>query len=234
MKRNLTLLSCLLLLLTASKIHGQTRNDIRFPAGFADVEDVVQLYSSGSCTTTSYDIGSRGKIKFISDLGSNKYLIEVVRNNVNSATGSNYANDNNQFCISKTDYDNKFSDKAPTNTRTAFGFLAVPFKLRFNPTTVAPGGELGGYYGWFIKDSNWIIAPHAGLTFISLNDINSATPENKTGFTFGLALINDVSKNFQIGIVSGVDLFDGADKWTYGYNPWLSVQFGFNFTKSAD
>lgn len=232
MKAKITLFTCLLLL--SAKIHGQTRNDIRFPVGFADLKDVVQLYSGGNCST-SYDIGSRGKIKFILDLGSGKYLIEVVRNNANSGTASNYADvDSNQYCISKSDYDNLFSDKAPTNSRTAYGFLAVPFKLRFNPTTVAPGGELGGFYGWFIKDSNWIFAPHAGLTFISLNDINSATPENKTGFTFGLALINDVSKNFQIGIVSGVDLFDGADNWEYGYNPWLSVQFGFKFTKAGN
>jgi hypothetical protein len=47
-------------------------------------------------------------------------------------------------------------------------------------------------------------------------------------------LINDVSKNFQIGVVTGTDLFDGASDWSYGYEPWLSVQIGFKFTKEGD
>lgn len=221
------------LIFTNSSLQAQTTGDIRFPVGFATSQDIVQLFDGGSCTSTTFDIGSRGKIKYIKDLGDDKYLIEVVRNNANEADSTdNFADPNdNRYCISKNDYHNLFSKKAATNTRTAYGFLAVPFKLRFNPTTVAPGGELGGFYGWFIKDSNWIFGPHAGLTFVSLNDIDSDTPENKPGFTFGLTLINDVSDNFQIGVLSGIDIFNGVEEWTYGYSPWLSVQFGFKFTK---
>jgi len=212
--------------------NAQTAGDIRFPNSGSINNDIVQLYDGSTCTANSYDIGSEGKIKFLKDLGSGKYLIDVIRNNVNASNSNdNYADVNNKYCISKNDYDSFFDKKKWTNTRTAYGFLAVPFKLRFGPTTVAPGGELGGFYGWFIKDSNWIFAPHAGLTFISLNDIDSDTPENKTGFTFGLALINDVSDNFQIGVISGVDVFNGVDEWAYGYSPWLSIQFGFKFTK---
>ncbi len=110
----------------------------------------------------------------------------------------------------------------------------MPFKIRFNPITIAPGGELGGYYGWYIKDTNWLFAAHAGLTSISLNNIDAETPENKLGLTIGVALINDIGKNFQVGIVTGIDLFDGADKWAYGYAPWLSLQIGFTFTKSSN
>jgi hypothetical protein len=178
MLKKFSILFILVLIHIAHISNAQRQGDIRFIAGFADLDDVVELYQGGACTGTKYDIGSRGKIKFMSDLGNGKYQIEVVRNNVDSDTNDNYADVHKRYCISKADYDNNFSEKSATNARTAYGFLAVPFKLRFGPTTVAPGGELGGFYGWFIGDSNWIIAPHAGLTFISLNDVNSATPEN--------------------------------------------------------
>lgn len=213
--------------------YAQTVGDIRFPISGSLNENIVHAFDGSSCTPSiGFDIGPRGRIKFLKDLGNGNYLIDVTRNNVNSNNGlADFANVNGKYCISKDDYDSFFDKKKWSNSRPVYGFLAVPFKLRFNPTTVAPGGELGGFYGWFIKDSSWILAPHAGLTFISLNDINANTPENKTGFTFGMALINDVSDNFQVGIISGVDIFDGVDDWVYGYSPWLSVQFGFKFTK---
>ncbi|MGD9994951.1 MAG: hypothetical protein AB7S69_16750 [Salinivirgaceae bacterium] len=221
------------LFLFALITNGQNYGDIKYPRGFADVTDVVKVYNGGTCGTTAYDIGGGYfKIKFISDIDGSNYLVEVMNNKVNSSTTDNYADVNNQYCITKNDYDNLFSKSSPSNCRTAYGILAVPFKLRFNPTTVAPGGELGGFYGCYIKNSNWLFAAHAGLTSISLNNIDAETPENKIGFTGGIALINDLGENFQVGIVTGVDVFDGVDEWTYGYAPWLSLQIGFKFTKS--
>ena len=124
MSKNQTFFFSLFLSMLTNTVVGQTRGDIRFPVGFADLKNIVQQYNAGTCTSTSYDIGSRGKIKFILDLGSGKYLIEVIRNNVNSGTGHNYANvNNNQYCISKADYENFFSIKQPYNGRTAYGFL---------------------------------------------------------------------------------------------------------------
>ncbi len=213
----------------------QTSGEFKYPRGFADITGVVKVYSSGSCGTNTFDIGGGNyRIKFISKIDDNTFLIEIVTNKANVNSTDNYADVNKQHCMSKTDYENKFDFTPPSNSRTAFGMLAVPFKLRFNPTTIAPGGELGGFYGWYLGNSNWLFATHAGLTSIALNDVNAATPDNKLGFTGGIALINDVGKNFQIGIVTGVDLFDGVDKWVYKYNPWLSVQFGFKFTKSKE
>jgi len=228
---NLTLfaiVSCL-----SSYAMGQTPGEFKYPRGFADVTDVVKIYSSNACGSTTFDIGGgKNRIKFILKIDDNTFLIEIVNNKANIETNDNYADVNKQHCISKADYENKFAFKPPSNSRTAYGMLAVPFKLRFNPTTIAPGGELGGFYGWYIGNTNWLFATHAGLTSVALNDINAETPDNKIGFTGGLALINDVGKNFQIGIVTGVDLFDGVDNWVYKYNPWLSVQIGFKFTKS--
>lgn len=212
---------------------GQTPGEFKYPRGFADVTDVVKIYSSNSCGSATFDIGGGNKrIKFISIIDANTFLIEIVNNNANIETDDNYASVNKQHCISKSDYENKFDFNPPSNSRTAFGMLAVPFKLRFSPTTVSPGGELGGFYGWYLGNTNWLFAAHAGITSVALNNINSETPDNKIGFTGGAALINDVGKNFQFGIVTGIDLFDGVDSWIYKYNPWLSVQIGFKFTKS--
>jgi len=216
-----------------SYVEAQTFGDFKYPRGFADVTDVVKIYSSNSCGTITFDIGGgSNRIKFISEIDDNNFLIEIVKNKANIKTTDNYAVVTKQYCISKSDYENKFADNPPSNSRTAYGMLAVPFKLRFNPTTVAPGGELGGFYGWYLGNTNWLFATHVGLTSIALNDVNAATPQNKIGITGGIAFINDIGKNFQIGIVSGVDLFDGVDSWAYKYNPWLSVQIGFKFTKT--
>jgi hypothetical protein len=223
----------MILTLISGRLAGQTPGDIRYPAGFATLKNVLKEYDGSSCQATPFDIGDEGKIKFISDLGSGNYLIEVVANNVSAASGANYALRNTQYCIAQSTYSRQFSTRAPSNKRNAYGFLAVPFKIRFAPTTIGPGGELGGFYGRYVKESSWMFAAHAGFTWISLNDVNAATPENKTGFTGGIALINDVANNFQIGIVTGVDLFDGVDTWEYKYAPWLSIQFGFKFTKTA-
>ena len=213
-------------------VNGQAPNDIRYINTDALVTGILFRFQSNACGTVPYDIGHTCKIRLVRDLGDSKYLIDVLRNNANQNTGDNFAQENIQYCVSHSDYRGNFQNCEFNPTRTAFGFLAVPFKLRFNPTTVAPGGELGGFYGWFIGDTRWLVAAHAGLTFVSLNDINAATPENKTGFTFGFTIINDISDVFQVGFVSGIDLFDGVDTWEYGYQPWLSVQFGFKFTKS--
>jgi hypothetical protein len=217
----------------SSTVIGQTSGEFKYPRGFADVTNVVKIYSSNSCGSETFDIGGgKYRIKFISKIDDNIYLIEIVTNKPNIKSTDKYADVKYPYCISKADYENKFASNPPSNSRTAYGMLAVPFKLRFNPTTIAPGGELGGFYGWFLCNSNWLFVTHAGLTSIALNDVNAATPDNKLGFTGGIGFINDVGKNFQFGVVSGIDLFDGVDKWAYGYNPWISLQIGFKFTKS--
>jgi hypothetical protein len=219
---------------STQKVLGQTDGELRYPKGYADIKDVVKIYSKGSCGSETYDIGGgKFKIKYISKKvgDDNTYIIQIITNKANLKTSDNYADVDNQYCISKNDYDNQLDSKPPCNTCGEFGMLAVPFKLRFNPTTIAPGGELGGFYGWYIGNTKWLFATHAGLTSIALNDVNAETPDNKIGLTVGMALINDVSKSFQVGIVSGIDLFDGVENWAYKYNPWLSVQIGFKFTK---
>lgn len=215
--------------------YSQELGDIGYPVS-ANLRNVVfEMDDANNCTSTSYDIGTKyAKIKFIAEKGSDYYIIEVIGNGANKNTSDNYAPINERYCIEKEKYIQDFRDTKRSNTRTAYGMLGVPFKLRFSPTTIAPGGELGGFYGWYLGGTKWIAAFHAGLTLIALNDVNSDTPENKTGFTGGVTLINDTSSNFQFGIVSGVDIFDGVDDWVYKYTPWISIQVGFKFTKEVD
>jgi len=228
----------LILIFFSNNVLGQEPGDLRYPSDKALIKGIIHQYNTatGVCSDAdaSFDIGTQGEIQFVSNVQSDtsKYIIDVIHNNANAAgSKDNFATINNQYWVTNANYKTWFRSTPFSSVRTSYGLLMVPFKLRFAPTTVTPGGDLGGYLGWYIARSQWLFAVHAGLTFVSLNDVNAQTPQTKTGFTGGLAFINDISSTFQIGFVSGVDVFDGADTWAYRYNPWVSLQIGFKFTK---
>lgn len=204
-----------------------------FYQGKATIDSVLySVTGAATCTNSSFSLGYKSEIKFVQVLAGDRYLIELVGNLANSRPNDNFAEINKRYCISKDFFDNNFKDTAPPKTRKDFGILAVPFKVRVDPIQITAGGELGGYFGWYLGDrSSSVAILHAGLTFISLNDINSETPETKVGFTGGIGFINKVNENFQLGLITGVDLFEGVEDWEYGYQPWVSLEIGYKFTK---
>lgn len=210
-----------------ANLNAQEPGDVYYYQFDNTKRDIVTLFQ-GSCQTTTADIGRKAEIKIIQALAGDKFEIGIVWNMANDEAGENFALTANNYCISKKDLSTYFRS---TKIRSDFGVLAVPFKLRFDPVQITAGGELGGYWGPYISRNTALIF-HAGLTFISLNDVNSDTPETKLGVTGGLGFVKKVTNEFQIGVVSGIDVFEGVEDWPYKFQPWLSLQVGWQFTKT--
>jgi hypothetical protein len=208
----------------------QKEEAIYHKKGGSIVKDGIRLYENGTCKPDKFDLGGNSRLRFMNKLRNDEsvYVIEVLNAPFNVKVGDNFPDPNLQYCIDKSVFEEQYRS---TKYRISYGALAVPFKIRFDPGTISPGGELGGYFGVYLGQSSWILGVHGGATVVSLNNdnSNSDTPDNMIGATLGIALINDFDENFQLGVVSGVDFFEGANDWAYGYTPWLSFQIGFKF-----
>lgn len=135
------------------------------------------------------------------------------------------------YCISEFNIETFFIDF----TKKDYGILSLPFKGRLSPFNVYPGGTLGGYFGrkFVTQKSSSSLIGFGGLSSIPLNDANSDVVDNKFGITIGGGYIWYIDEGFQIGALVGWDFFDGVEKWTYKYQPWISFSVGYGFTSNS-
>jgi hypothetical protein len=184
--------------------------------------------ATGQCGASTYSIGENSVLEVIRPINSGEdYVVQVY---LKTSSESDAVDFDRTYCISKADlYDNNYFRKY---SKIDYGVLAVPYKMRFAPFSFFPGGTLGGYVGRKINLKNFqsSFVFHGGLSAIPLNNINSDIVDVKLGFTGGLGWIWYVDKDFQIGLVTGIDLFDGVNQWTYKYQPWLSFNIGYSFS----
>lgn len=116
------------------------------------------------------------------------------------------------------------------------GGLTVPYKLRFNETTISPSATLGYYIGHKVSTGiNWYTSfiGTFGLTGIALNDVNSENVDNVLGISYGGGIIFNYDNKIQFGAIVGADII-GGDKgkdWKYENKPWVSIAIGFTFLR---
>lgn len=115
-----------------------------------------------------------------------------------------------------------------------YGLLTLPFKLRFNPSSIYPNATIGPYGGYKIAlGYHWTVSfiGTFGLSGVSLNDVNSKEVENVLGFTYAGGAIFSYKNKFQIGFVGGADFIGGekGKNWTYENKPWIALATGFTF-----
>ena len=196
-----------------------------------DLVDNFHDFSTATktCGTTLYNAEKNTIFSVIKVLTpQNMAIVEVIR----AFKGINQVSVGSTYCISVDDIDSYCEKFDPTDS----GILSIPFKLRFSPTTFTPGGTIGYYIGHKYEGrTTATLLGFAGLTLISLNDINSETPDSRLGLTIGGGYVWKLKTDtdFQIGIITGIDIFKGADQWPYKYWPWVSLSIGFTFTKST-
>ena len=184
--------------------------------------------ATSTCGATTFDAEQNTLISVVSVLpGANMVVVQVVR----AFKGVHQVTVNATYCISQSDLSLWCELYDPSDS----GILSIPFKLRFAPTTFSTGGTIGYYVGHKFEGraSSTTLLGFAGLGLISLNDISSKTPDSKLGLTIGGGYVwkPSTDKDFQVGIITGVDIFEGADQWVYKYWPWVSLSVGFTFTK---
>jgi hypothetical protein len=163
--------------------------------------------------------------------GQNYILVKFIRV---EKSGTDIVKESANYLIPEDKF--KSSYYVMFNSGFDFGLLALPFKLRFNPSTISPNATIGPYCG-FKKalGYKWTISLIGifGLSGISLNDVNSEDVENVLGFTYAGGTIFSYDSKFQIGFVVGADFIGGekGKNWTYENKPWIALATGFTFLK---
>ena len=150
----------------------------------------------------------------------------VTTTGVESAATSPTLGTAYRLCINETDI-------PELNLRRAGGLdtgvLVIPFKVRsgslYSDSTVGP----------YIAGSGSMISLLAtfGLTQISTKPRDQSDLKEETGLTFAVGTIWRVKKDWDIGLVAGIDHLSGdagrdfrfQNKW------WWSFSIGYNFTK---
>jgi hypothetical protein len=182
---------------------------------------------SSTCGTQNYDCAKGTVVEVIRELDNGaKYVVAIY---IKTSSEPSAVNFDTLYCITKADlFDNNYFRPY---SKIDHGVLAIPYKMRFAPFSIFPGGTLGYYVGKKINKKNFVnsIVFFGGISTIPLNNINSDIVDVKLGFSAGAGWIWYVEQDFQIGLIGGIDLFDGVDTWTYKYQPWLSFNIGYSF-----
>lgn len=184
--------------------------------------------SPESCGTETFSAQINTVIELVNKFGD-RWSVKVYRayegdNQIEKKIGKTY-------CISEDDLNRFFIDF----TKLDYGILTVPFKVRFDPFKIFPGGTIGGFVGRkFVRQrSTSTLLGFAGLSSIPLNNINSDVIDTQLGITGGAGYVWYVLEGFQVGFIAGIDLFDGVNSWPYKYQPWASFNIGYAFTSQS-
>lgn len=210
-----------------------------------DLTDILRDYNvaSNSCLTTSYTAGPKVRFKIGGPVGTtgSHFVFLSYNDKKDTITDPEYAKAKKYYCIKDSDIQLFFRKIE----RLAWGVVAVPYKLRFNPTQVFPGGSLGGYIGrraYHGKVTSTMFFFVGFPSTVSLVNVNTSAstnpnpdlPTTKVGVAAGIGWVLNLTEEFQFGVLSGTDIFDGASTWTYGYQPWVGVSVGFNFLRAQE
>lgn len=152
---------------------------------------------------------------------------------------------NTWLWIRRSDFEtlkDKYYGKVPG--RFLLSGLTVPFKYRpslaTQPNAVISGdinlGTFAGVRFSFSEASGLSVGGSLGITSLAQNAAsNTALTGNKTetiqGFDYGLAMIFDWQKKFQIGAVMGYDygLGDLAKTYVYQQKHWFAISLNYKF-----
>lgn len=185
--------------------------------------------ATSSCSPEGQNLGGYAKLIVFAPGPEAHEVVVVLKNNNQGTAELPMADAGELYCLSELALQQYFQK---TDSSLAYGVVTVPFKMRFNPLRLMAGGSLGGYLGKTIIRSNDFTGTafgFASLTNVPLSDLDNLVPETKWGVALGLGFVMNVAGEFQAGVVSGIDLFEGAGDWPYKYKPWVSLSIGYGF-----
>ncbi len=216
-------------ILTTIYANAQSFKEVFVMKDDANVENILKRFDTGyeNCGTDLFSVGSLAQLIISRKLDDNTFVVVLSKNN----SGANMAEINKYYCISKASLDNYFKRKA----KPQIGILTVPFKFRIDPIKVMAGNTVGPFIGkkfYHQNGTSSTLLTFASLTNVPLNDLNASVPETKWGLGLGTGYVWTIAENFQTGIITGIDLFEGVESWPYKFQPWLSLSIGYSFTST--
>lgn len=224
-----TLLILVLLFLATLSGYSQSPKEVYHLKNDVTVDNILNRFDTSNdlCGSDSYSVGSEAQIIIARIYDITTYIVVLSKNN----KGTNMATPGKYYCISKASLDNYFEKYGSPD----YGILTVPFKLRIDPIKVMAGNTVGPFIGKRYLHQNGTSSTllcFASLTNVPLNDLNEDVPETKWGVGLGCGYVWTIADNFQAGVISGIDLFEGVETWPYKFQPWLSLSIGFSFTST--
>lgn len=214
------------LLIIVNMSIAQQEKEVYVPKNDVDIENIFKEFNleTRTCGTAVFSVGKHAELVVSETIGD--IVVVVLSTNTE---GSGMARIRKFYCIRKSDLNLYFNKKS----KPEVGILTVPFKFRFSPIKVMAGSTIGPYIGkpfYHDNGTSSTILGFASLTNVPLNDLNEDVPETKWGLGVGVGYVWKVSGNFQTGVISGIDLFEGVETWPYKFQPWVSLSIGYSFT----
>jgi hypothetical protein len=224
-----TTITTVIFILMTIYTNAQSPKEVFVMKNDANVDNILKRFDTGNdnCGLDLYSVGSYARLIISRKLDDSTFVVVLSKNN----SGDNMAEINKYYCISKSSLDNYFKRKA----KPEIGILTVPFKLRIDPIKVMAGNTVGPFIGkkfYHQNETSSILLIFASLTNVPLNDLNASVPETKWGLGIGTGYVWTIAENFQTGIITGIDLFEGVESWPYKFQPWLSLSIGYSFTST--
>lgn len=180
------------------------------------------------CGAKSFSAKENTVVRLVVAIPGNRWVVKAIR----AYDGADQIQEGGTtYCISELDLELYFIDF----TKRDYGVLAIPYKGRFDPFSIYPGGTLGAYIGrkFVNQRSTSSLLGFGGLSSIPLNNVQAEIVENKIGVTLGAGYVWYIAEGFQVGIIGGWDFFDGVGAWAYKYQPWASFNIGYSFTSNS-
>jgi hypothetical protein len=210
---------------------GQAPKEVFVLKNDVTVNNIIKRFNpeTESCLLELYSVGGYAQLIVFKKLDNNTIIVVLSKNN----SGGNMAEINKFYCISTIALETYFKKKG----KPEIGILSVPFKLRVDPIKIMAGNTVGPFIGkkfYHQNGTSSTLLTFASLTNVPLNDLNASVPETKWGLGIGGGYVWTLGENFQTGIISGIDLFEGVETWPYKFQPWLSLSIGFTFTTNRN
>lgn len=161
----------------------------------------------------------------------NEMIVHIynVPNNVGSIdeAETKYFSRPFKICTAGKNYTPKSNYKRVGGMNT--GVLFVPFKMRSGD--LYADSEIGPYVSYKSEKLEYLL--NVGISQIAVSEVGTKDVQTKTGLTAAVGINFEVSRNWDVAILAGVDHLSGdeGDSWEYQDKHWLSFSIGFNITR---
>ncbi|MFT5022550.1 MAG: hypothetical protein ACI9O3_000142 [Colwellia sp.] len=144
-----------------------------------------------------------------------------------STTTSTYFNKPFKFCLTENNKVEKSNYIRVGGLNT--GLLVIPYKLRKGD--IYSDSAIGPYISY--KRETFELLAAFGLSKISVSEVGTDKVETEDGLTLALGVNFEISKNWDIALIVGVDHLSGSkgDDWEFQDEPWVSFAIGYSFTR---
>lgn len=120
-----------------------------------------------------------------------------------------------------------------------YGGLVVPYKYHFSGSKNFDGNAtVGPYFGYRIDKNSYLgigfkVIGFLGASAIKVNQNvdGKETEQSLAGFSYGGGILGEIKKEFQLGLVLGVDRVSSSSNYEDNEKLWGAISLGYSFSE---